>query len=134
MTTVFIAVAALIAATFFYVKWRSSSATQEPRGETGRQRFHAVAVRPGQHACENARMCEGTRYLSGEAPHLPLPECDAARCTCRFAHFSDRRTGDDRRSPFQRTINAGPVVYNAERRLQQTDRRHAPANDRLQFG
>ena len=31
---------------------------------------------------------------------LPLNNCDAAKCSCRFVHHEDRRSGKDRRSPF----------------------------------
>jgi hypothetical protein len=40
---------------------------------------------------------KGRRYLSAEAPKLPLPACDVRSCHCRFVHFEDRRDGDDRR-------------------------------------
>jgi hypothetical protein len=53
--------------------------------------FHAVAVLPGSIACRSALKLAGDRFLSAEAPTLPLPECDIAKCTCRYAHFEDRR-------------------------------------------
>jgi hypothetical protein len=41
-----------------------------------------------------------SRKLSAEAPALPLPDCDVATCTCRHAHYSDRRSGIDRRAVY----------------------------------
>jgi hypothetical protein len=66
--------------------------------------FHAVSIRPGTFACKAARELEGERFLSGTAPRIPLPDCDASDCSCRFVHHDDRRTSDDRRSPFPSTI------------------------------
>jgi hypothetical protein len=39
---------------------------------------------------------ETARFLSGEAPPLPLPGCTAPRCLCRYAHYEDRRARDRR--------------------------------------
>lgn len=60
--------------------------------------FHAVAIVPGSQCCEAARQLDGTRFLSTEAPPLPLPHCGADACRCRYAHHSDRRVGNDRRN------------------------------------
>jgi hypothetical protein len=59
--------------------------------------YHAVAIKPGQQCCEAARQFGQHRFLSSKAPRLPLPGCEAVECTCRYTHFSDRRTGLDRR-------------------------------------
>jgi hypothetical protein len=41
----------------------------------------------------------GQRYLSEEAPVLPLPDCDMPReCRCVYQHFTDRRTDKRRES------------------------------------
>ena len=37
------------------------------------------------------------RYLSREAPILPLPTCNSKGCACRYLHHDDRRSGEDRR-------------------------------------
>lgn len=39
---------------------------------------------------------EGRRFLSRQAPTLPLKACDQARCKCRYAHHEDRRRGPRR--------------------------------------
>lgn len=42
-------------------------------------------------------MCRHARYLSHEAPPLPLPQCpNRAGCRCVYRHFEDRRTGSRR--------------------------------------
>jgi hypothetical protein len=53
--------------------------------------WHAVAIVPGQRACQAARAGGYTRYLSAEAPPLPLPQCSAQSCTCHYRHYQDRR-------------------------------------------
>ncbi len=53
--------------------------------------YHAVSVVPGNGACEQARRLKDKRFLSAEAPNLPLDLCDASSCTCRYRHHDDRR-------------------------------------------
>jgi hypothetical protein len=58
----------------------------------GAHPYHAVAVMPGVSACAAAKAIKGVRFLSREAPRLPLPDCPcAAVCRCRFAKYPDRR-------------------------------------------
>jgi len=53
--------------------------------------YHAVSVAPGQGACAQSKLLKERRYLSAEAPALPLDLCDATQCTCRYRHHEDRR-------------------------------------------
>lgn len=62
--------------------------------------YHAVSIEFSGHACEAAEAMSGRRFLSTAAPRLPLPDCQALECQCRFVHYQDRRTRKDRRSPF----------------------------------
>ena len=63
-----------------------------PREKGGaRHRWHAVTIIGTAAACAAAQACKGKRILSSEAPRLPLPGCDAARCDCKYRHFGDRR-------------------------------------------
>ena len=62
--------------------------------------YHAVSIKFSTIACQAARDLDGRRFLSTAAPKLPLPDCDARECGCRFVHHKDRRSGRDRRSPF----------------------------------
>ena len=73
---------------------------RERRVATSSTAYHAVAIKAGPHACAAANEIAGTRYLSAEAPTLPLPDCNVVDCQCSFVHYKDRRTGKDRRSPF----------------------------------
>ena len=84
----------------------------EPSGE-----FHAVSIRFSENACNAVKRHAGERYLATDPPDLPLKDCDAPRCECYFAHHKDRRSGHDRRSPYDPTIgSSGTGVHEIERR------------------
>ena len=55
------------------------------------QNFHAVSVQPGRNCCHGARVLKGQRFLSREAPQLPLKNCMNEECTCHYEHHDDRR-------------------------------------------
>ena len=84
---------------------RRAVAPQRPLAQSSR--FHAVSVACGKSACSAARAMGNTRILSSESPLLPLPDCDAAVCDCRFVHHNDRRRSEDRRDPY-RNVRGGP--------------------------
>ena len=61
--------------------------------------YHAVAIRCGKTPCQAAQDDQTQRYLSAEAPLLPLDQCDRPdHCNCRYQHYEDRRGGPRRRS------------------------------------
>lgn len=53
--------------------------------------YHAVSIVPGVTCCRAARELRSRRYLSREAPMLPLAGCTASPCQCSYKHFDDRR-------------------------------------------
>jgi hypothetical protein len=69
----------------------------KPAKREPRNRWHAVTILPGATRCQAAEAAKGRRFLSSEAPILPLRACDAAACTCKYRHYEDRR-GSPRRS------------------------------------
>jgi hypothetical protein len=71
-----------------------------------RNRWHAVTIAAPSNACGAAQACKGKRFLSGDAPWLPLEECDAKRCGCTYRHYEDRR-GDSRRQDDKSTAQQG---------------------------
>jgi hypothetical protein len=57
------------------------------------KRWHAVAIRPKGSSCEAVQACRSARYLSKEAPRLPLAQCTSSdTCTCVYKHHADRRS------------------------------------------
>jgi hypothetical protein len=53
--------------------------------------YHAVSIVPGGSCCNAARELRTQRFLSREAPPLPLAGCTVASCRCSYKHFDDRR-------------------------------------------
>lgn len=76
--------------------------------------YHAVSVLPGVPACGAVCRLAGQRFLSRQAPRLPLPSCDVETCACRFKHHKDRRAGPRRHSDVGITTLS---VTGKERRL-----------------
>jgi hypothetical protein len=62
-----------------------------PRASRPAHPYHAVSIRHGKNPCAAAKALGEQRFLAKDAPRLPLPECDAERCGCAFAHHEDRR-------------------------------------------
>ncbi|MGH1536491.1 MAG: hypothetical protein ACRBDX_00330 [Gammaproteobacteria bacterium] len=60
--------------------------------------YHCVELKISYDACEEVLALHGKRFLSAEAPILPLQGCNQ-QCTCKFKHHDDRRQ-DDRRDAF----------------------------------
>ena len=55
--------------------------------------FHAVSIQVAEQACSAAQAMSLQRFLSDEAPGLPLRDCGAADCSCKYIHHGDRRGG-----------------------------------------
>jgi len=48
-------------------------------------------------SCAAAALSRNKRFLSKDAPHLPLPECpNRNTCRCVYKHFEDRRSNPRR--------------------------------------
>ena len=54
---------------------------------------HAVSIVPGPRACSASLDLREQRFLSREAPTLPLKKCDSSKCACQYQHHDDRRKG-----------------------------------------
>ena len=75
------------------------SKAHAPNGGARPASYRAVEIRCPEDACEAAKAERGKRYLSSDAPTLPLSACDKGhRCACRYRHHEDRRGKEDRRS------------------------------------
>jgi len=70
----------------------------EPPAVTPRKpsRFHAVTIVTGLRPCHEARALRDRRFLSREAPPLPLKNCGSPQCECHYEHYDDRRKGNRR--------------------------------------
>jgi hypothetical protein len=89
-------------------------------------RWHAVSVKPGPAACNAAVSGKNRRWLSREAPMLPLPGCTQPdTCRCTYQHHDDRRSGG-RRAEDVDAFKQPPRVVN-ERRSRKTRRSNGDA-------
>ncbi len=61
------------------------------------QHYYGVSVQLGNNPCDAIRVIADERYLSEDAPQLPLPDCDRDECRCTMPPEDDRRAGYDRR-------------------------------------
>lgn len=83
--------------------------------------WHAVAVKPKGQCCDAAQACRTRRFLSKDAPRLPLAECTTSdTCACVYKHHADRRAPPRRRDERDGLQRGGKVER--ERRLSR-DRR-----------
>jgi len=105
-------------------------ATKDPAKQgnpTSDRRWHAVSVKPGPNACSVADTGRTRRWLSREAPMLPLPGCSRPEgCRCTYQHHQDRRSMDRRAEDTD--AFARPVKVATERRTGRT-RRATPGDD-----
>jgi hypothetical protein len=67
-----------------------------PKPTNAGEDYRAVSLAPSIDCCMATRDAGG-RYLSREAPRLPLAGCTMpAECLCKFRKHSDRRDGERR--------------------------------------
>lgn len=77
--------------------------------------FHAVSISPGDDRCQAAEQMVGMRFLSTEAPQVPLYGCTAESCTCRYVHHEDRRSKMKRRDRDVWNRNSAVVMHDRRR-------------------
>jgi hypothetical protein len=71
-------------------KKQAGTPPSPPRIE--RSPWYSVSVVAKSAACAAAKSLAAKRFLSREAPRLPLPSCDSPdRCGCTYKHHKDRR-------------------------------------------
>ncbi|HEU5338123.1 MAG TPA: hypothetical protein VFU39_02445 [Sulfuricaulis sp.] len=110
---VLLIVAMAAIAAFLWYRKKSSAPTE---ATSPSNRFHGVTIKFRADACPAVRMYESTRFLAKEAPRLPLENCTAPRCHCRYEHYDDRRT-EDRRDSSEET------KFEGAQRRERKDRR-----------
>ena len=70
--------------------------------------FHAVEIVCREEACSAVKVLRESRYLSEQAPLLPVEGCNVVACKCRYKHFNDRRTDPRRESDVGLPLKATP--------------------------
>jgi hypothetical protein len=99
------------------------SARQATAPATLRTPWHAVSIVSSAACCATAMGLLGTRFLSKEAPRLPLKGCVmGSDCRCWYQHHEDRRVLS-RRAPD--LWNPAHTRYVREERRRERSRRSA---------
>ena len=107
---------------------RRSGNRRRPRGAVSSSqavsRYRAASILASRCACDAVRVVEGKRYLAAEAPRLPLQDCSADRCTCRYVRHEDRRSSlGDRRALYSLQTDLYGLNGQPDRRTRQGRRR-----------
>lgn len=124
MAPILIAIVALIALALWL---RRAGKRQAPRAAGGRVvkrsggKYRCVELQFESDACAAVKLLVAKRFLPGEVPEIPVPECDAAKCSCRYVYHDDRRH-TDRRNP---VAYRPPSAAGGDRRTKR-DRRRPP--------
>lgn len=89
------------------IKQKSPEQKQASTSRGATEDFRSVTIRTKLEACNAAIALKDQVFLAREAPSLPLAECDASSCACRYRYLDDRRQ-EDRRTPYG--LKHGAVV------------------------
>ena len=62
--------------------------------------YRAISIVCGQNACAAVKAIGGKRFLveDNDVPILPLTQCEAEKCACKYIHHEDQREDGDRRT------------------------------------
>ena len=71
---------------------RNNSERERRAGFADGGPFHAVSIIPAEGCCSAVNSIKVQRFLSEEAPGLPLADCAAEDCRCKYIHHADRRS------------------------------------------
>jgi hypothetical protein len=77
--------------------------------------FRALTLRICPRPCRAAQLLRNKPFLVGEAPELPLDECDR-KCGCSFLPKRDRRGDKNRRYPAEGSIRVRTAYAVPEQR------------------
>ncbi len=94
-------------------------AEKSTSGPPKKSPWHAVSIVRGRCACEVVCQLNGQRWLSNQAPKVPVTGCDSAQCSCHYRHHEDRRVQDRREA----TVLISSPPTEGERRSRYADRR-----------
>lgn len=72
-------------------KQANSKSKSSTKHSTKNSAFHCVETHHHAKCCKAVKALHGKRFLSSEAPALPVQGCDQAHCECDYIHHDDRR-------------------------------------------
>lgn len=106
-------------------KYKSNGPVQVTRNQPARQSHHyyGATVQVCSNPCDAVREIANKRYLSEDAPHFPLPDCDREECHCIMRPQDDRRAGYDRRGDSFSAYGNFELDRHEQKRQEKRDRR-----------
>lgn len=79
--------------------------------------WHAVSIECPRQGCAPAQRLVGRRFLSGQAPKLPLVSCsNPMGCRCVYKHHDDRRAGSRRILDNSASLRSSAAFIGEDRR------------------
>ena len=93
------------------------------RSSKPHKRYQAASIKFGGCACSAVKTIGEKRFLAEQAPLVPLPECNAETCDCKYIRHEDRRVREDRRAIFCLKTDLHAVSGEAEHRAPGSCRR-----------
>lgn len=86
--------------------------------------YHCVTIETAEHCCKAVEKLLDKRFLSVDAPQLPLHNCQISNCQCHYQHYDDRR---DEHAGRRNNFGLGHDLFDTEnqfnRRESKTGRR-----------
>ena len=83
---------ALIAGLFYFIRHKSNRRSLHKSHRSHKHSsFHCVETHHHANCCKAVKALHGKRFLSSEAPTLPVEGCTQAHCECDYIHHEDRR-------------------------------------------
>ncbi len=124
---ILLAVVSLLLILFlFRHRLRPEKRRQDRPSAPKEKQYHCVSIVLAPNACQAIRALEGKRFLSKEAPRLPLAECDCSQCDCKYQHHEDRRVPfSDRRLDYGMSRDLYGVFGETNRRTHPKGRRYS---------
>lgn len=107
----------------YQVRFRSAPARPDHRPATQRKDYRAVSIECDKTACEAAKRMVGKRGFPTQIPQLPVSQCDAESCSCRYRNHDDRRSPLDRRAEIMYVTTVNWVEDSVKERRTANDRR-----------
>lgn len=65
-----------------------------------RNPYSGAAILHDDCACSAVKKIGKHRFLASEIPIIPVPNCTAKSCNCKYTRYNDRRNIETRRAPF----------------------------------
>ena len=97
MNIALIVIVYIAAVVVLLTPWSRVSLKTTQRRHIASDPYRAISLACDSETCEEMAFIGGRRFLIDDAPDIPLQQCAAGTCGCRYIHHEDRRSSTDRR-------------------------------------